>query len=238
MGSVVRFLAHGDAALLVEFGEKIRDDISGRVLALDRRIANRRLDGFIESVPTYRSLLIHYDPLQTTFDKMRTSVREALAEAGDEMFETNRNWMVPVVYGGEAGIDIDWLAAQHRMDRHTLIALHSNGTYRVCMIGFMPGFAYLSGLDPSVATPRRKEPRPHAPQGTISIGGEQTAVQSVAGPSGWHWIGRTPLKVYDPDRTPICLFEPGDTIRFVPIAEEMWDEEAQKCELAIHGTDR
>ncbi len=234
MACVVRFLAHGDAALLVEFGDKIRGDINARVLALDRRIGNQGLVGFIEAVPTYRSLLIHYDPLQTTFGKLRTSVREALAETDDVVFSTNRNWSVPVVYGGEAGIDIDWLAAQHGIDRRTLIAIHSNGCYRVCMIGFMPGFAYLSGLDPSVATPRRKEPRPHAPQGTISIGGEQTAVQSVAGPSGWHWIGRTPLKVYDPHRTPICLFEPGDTLRFIPIAEEMWDEETLKCESAIH----
>jgi 5-oxoprolinase (ATP-hydrolysing) subunit B len=140
---------------------------------------------------------------------------------------------VPVVYGGEYGVDLEEVAAARRLPPAEVIERHSRAQYRVCMIGFMPGFAYLGGLDDSLATPRRRHPRADAPKGTISIGGAQTAVQSVVGPSGWHWIGRTPLEVYDPRRHPMCLLEPGDVVRFYAVPREAWAAERLKCEEMV-----
>ncbi len=116
------------------------------------------------------------------------------------------------------------------MSREEFVARHTAVTYRVAMIGFMPGFAYLSGLDPRLEAPRRTTPRQNAPPGTVSIGGAQTAVQSVPGPSGWHWIGRTPLEVFRSDREPMCLLEAGDVVEFASIREDEWQSEAERLQ--------
>lgn len=231
-----RFLPCGDAALSVEFGDVIEDAANACVLALDRSIGLQPIAGICETVPTYRSLLIHYDPFETTFAKLKQHLMPCLQELNVSRIETNRVWSVPVVYGGNCGIDLEELASHKRITANDIIELHSKAEYRVCMIGFMPGFAYLGGLDPILATPRRKHPRPEAPPGTISIGGGQTALQSVPGPSGWHWIGRTPLRVYAPERNPMCLLEPGDVVRFYPVGEQDWAHESRRCEAMIAGS--
>lgn len=228
-----RFLPCGDSALSVEFGDEIDDAVNARVLALDRKINGQTIDGIIETVPTYRSLLVHYDPLVTTYAALKRDLIPHLHEHDLSRIDTNRAWSVPVVYGGEYGIDLENVATENNLTPAEVIERHSKIEYRVCMIGFMPGFAYLGGLDPSLATPRRKQPRPDAPKGTISIGGEQTALQSVVGPSGWHWIGRTPLEVYAPDRNPMCLLDPGDVVRFYPIASEAWHSESERCAALV-----
>ncbi|MBU1210664.1 MAG: 5-oxoprolinase subunit PxpB [Alphaproteobacteria bacterium] len=228
-----RFLPCGDSALSVEFGDAIDEAVNARVLSLDRKLNSQSIEGIIEAVPTYRSLLIHYDPFVTTFANLKRELIPYLGKLDLSRIDTNRAWSVPVVYGGECGIDLENLAAWNNLTTSEVIARHSKVAYRVCMIGFMPGFAYLGGLDPSLATPRRKQPRPDAPKGTISIGGEQTALQSVVGPSGWHWIGRTPLDVYAPDRNPMCLLDPGDIVRFYPISIEAWQSESERCAAMI-----
>lgn len=227
-----RFLPHGDAALVIEFGDRIDDDINARVLQLDKALMRIRITGVIEAVPTYRSLLVHYDPLATTFSQLAESI-ETHIDDHPPRHETNRHWSVPVVYGGDDGVDLDGMADERGMTRSQFIGRHTDTEYRVCMIGFMPGFAYLSGLDPVLAAPRRKQPRPAAPTGTISIGGGQAAIQSVESPSAWHWIGRTPMQVYDPSRTPVSLLEPGDLIRFYPIEKSRWETEALRCQETI-----
>lgn len=228
-----RILPCGDSALSVEFGDEIEEAANQLVLAIDRRIAGQTIEGIIETVPTYRSLLIHYDPIATTFSALKRDLILHLQKVELSQIGTNRMWSVPVVYGGEFGIDLDWLAAEKNLDPTEVVERHCSVEYRVCMIGFMPGFAYLGGLDPLLATPRRKHPRPDAPRGTISIGAQQTALQSVSGPSGWHWIGRTPLEVYAPDREPMCLLDPGDIIRFYAIDQASWTRESERCAAMI-----
>ncbi|KUO63534.1 MAG: hypothetical protein APF80_05175 [Alphaproteobacteria bacterium BRH_c36] len=228
-----RLLPCGDSALSVEFGDAIDETVNARVLSLDRKIASQSIDGIRETVPTYRSLLIHYDPFVTTFASLKQDLIPYLRKLELSRINTNRAWSVPVVYGGEHGTDLDDLAAGNNLTPREVIERHSSVEYRVYMIGFTPGFAYLGGLNPSLATPRRQQSRPDAPSGTISIGGEQTALQSVVGPSGWHWIGRTPLEVYAPDRNPMCLLDPGDIVRFYPIASESWQSERERCAAMI-----
>jgi KipI family sensor histidine kinase inhibitor len=211
-----RILPSGDAAVTVEFGRNIDPQINRRVLALDRLMASAGINGVRETIPTYRSLLIHYDPVAIGFDALaRELLRLADIPAPHE--QAMRRWRVPVTYGGEYGIDLDEVAEFHGISTDEVIARHSGGDYFVAMIGFTPGFAYLAGLDPSIATPRRQSPRTETPMGTISIGGVQACVQCLAAPSGWHLLGRTPVRTYHPHRNPVFLMEPGDAVTFYPI---------------------
>jgi KipI family sensor histidine kinase inhibitor len=214
-GDIPRILPCGDGAVSVEFGATIDPEINARVLALDAIVADA-IPAVVESVPTYRSLLVRYDPLLSTFDEIRTGLL-AIASDLPAKPRTGRLWQVPVVYGGAFGIDLDDVAALHGLSRSGLIDRHTAPTYQVYMIGFLPGFAYLGGLDQSIATPRRTSPRLVTPAGTISIGGIQALVAAMEAPSGWHLLGRTPVRAFMPARDPPFLLTPGDRVRFRPI---------------------
>ena len=217
-----RILPSGDAALTVEFGSVIDTDINRRVLSLDRAVARATISGVLETVPTYRSLLVHYDPVAVGFDAISEKLL-ALARLPVEAASATRRWRIPVVYRGDFGIDLDDVARAHQITTDEVIARHTKNDYLVAMIGFTPGFAYLSGLDPSIATPRRENPRTETPAGTISIGGAQACVQCLAAPSGWHLLGRTPVRTFHPKREPVFLLEPGDQINFYGIAAKEFD---------------
>jgi 5-oxoprolinase (ATP-hydrolysing) subunit B len=214
-----RILPCGDAALIVEFGRDIDPSVNARVLALDQRVGN--VPGVLETIPTYRSLLIHYDP-EADFLALKAALLDLAADLPDAIKE-RRLWRIPVVYGGEFGIDLDDTARLHGMSAAELVRRHSAPLYRVYMSGFLPGFAYLGGLDPCIATPRRENPRAWTPAGTISIGGVQALVASIEAPSGWHLLGRTPVRNFMLQRDPVFIIEPGDRVQFVPIAPDRWD---------------
>jgi KipI family sensor histidine kinase inhibitor len=216
-----RVLDAGEAALVVEFADRIDPAANARVMALDAAVTALALPGVVECVPTYRSLMVHLDPLSADADALRTTLLR-LAEAAEPVARPARRWRVPVVYGGAFGMDLDDLAARHGLDPAALVAAHAAADYTVAMIGFMPGFAYLAGLDPALATPRRAEPRPRIPAGSVSIGGAQGAIGSLEAPSGWHLLGRTPMRVFMSERDPVFLFAPGDLIRFAPVPEADW----------------
>lgn len=211
----------GDAALVIEYGDTVDAALNRRVLALDAYLARHPVGGISETVPTYRSLLVHYDPLRLDYADLSAALLEAAAVSGSDS-ATGTRWRIPVVYGGEYGVDLAEIAARHRMREEEVIRRHSAGIYRVYMLGFMPGFAYLGGLDPALATPRRDDPRLETPAGTISIGGVQAGVQCLAAPSGWHLLGRTPVRTYQPGREPMFLVEPGDEVTFAPIAADLF----------------
>lgn len=216
-----RILPCGDTAAIVEFGDVVDPDLNRRVLALDAALRSR--DEVREAVPTYRSLLVHYDPLRTSF----AAISAVLADAARNVSGggvAGRTWRIPVAYGGQHGIDLEATAALHEITPDELVRRHAAPDYQVYMIGFMPGFAYLGGLDPTIATPRRVSPRPRTPAGTISIGGIQALVASIEAPSGWHLLGRTPVRNYMPGRDPVVLLRPGDTVRFQPIDVASFDE--------------
>lgn len=211
-----RIVPVGDAAILVELGETVDPAINAAVLALDARLRALAWPGVVEIVPTYRSLLVHYDPDTVDPEHLVEALR-ALDPGHAGPPPEGRLWTVPVAYGGEFGIDLEAVAARHGMTPEQVVALHTAPTYRVYMVGFIPGFTYLGGLDPRLATPRRDDPRARTPAGTISIGGIQAGIASLEAPSGWHLLGRTPVRTFDPERDPAFLLEPGDRVRFVPI---------------------
>jgi KipI family sensor histidine kinase inhibitor len=224
-----RLLPSGDSAITVEFARNIDDAANQRVLALDRAMAARPVMGVTETVPTYRSLLVHYDPVQIGFEALGEKLK-ALAQRPVPAAVRTRRWRVPVAYGGENGIDLEDVAKTLSTTPDQIVARHVAGDYRVAMIGFSPGWSYLSGLEPFLHMPRRQNPRLLTPAGTISIGGVQTGIQCLAGPSGWHLLGRTPVRTYQLHRDPIFLLEPGDGITFVPIDAKTFAEQDRAAE--------
>ena len=218
----LRFLPCGDAAVTVEFGTAIDPALSARVLALDAILDAEKPTGMIETVPTYRSLLVQFDPLIFDIDAFEQRVT-SLAASLDPTPKPGRRWKVPVMYGGAFGIDLEATAERHGLTSAQLIDKHCAPIYRVYMIGFMPGFTYLGGLDPSIATPRRLDPRPMTPAGIISIGGIQALIGGQAMPSGWHILGQTPVRTFMAGREPAFLTAAGDEVVFVPTDAARWD---------------
>jgi KipI family sensor histidine kinase inhibitor len=226
-----RLLPNGDCAITVEFSRNIDDAANQRVLALDRALTEAPVSGVIETVPTYRSLLVHYDPVQIGFDELGEQLVE-LAQLPSPPATKSRRWRIPVAYGGEHGIDLEEVAKALNVTPEEIVARHVGGDYRVAMIGFTPGWSYLSGLEKFLHMPRRQNPRLLTPAGTISIGGVQTGVQCLAGPSGWHLLGRTAVRTYQLHRDPIFLLEPGDRITFFPVDAKTFADQDRAAE---HG---
>lgn len=226
-----RILPSGDSAITVEFSRNIDDAANQRVLALDRTLSREPVSGVTETVPTYRSLLVHYDPVQIDFDTLGQKLA-SLAQLPVPPVTKARRWRIPVVYGGEHGIDLEDVAQTLKTTADDIVARHVAGDYRVAMIGFTPGWSYLSGLEKSLHLPRRQNPRLLTPAGTISIGGVQTGVQCLAGPSGWHLLGRTAVRTYQLHRDPTFLLEPGDEVSFTAVDAKTFAEQDRAAE---HG---
>ena len=224
-----RLLPSGDSAITVEFSNTIDDEANRRVLTLDRVLAQEPIAAVTETVPTYRSLLVHYDPVQIGFDDLGQKLI-ALAQKPIPAATGTRRWHVPVAYGGEHGIDLEDVAKTLNTTPDDIVARHVAGDYRVAMIGFTPGWSYLSGLEDGLHMPRRQNPRLLTPPGTVSIGGIQTGIQCLAGPSGWHLLGQTAVRTYQLHRAPIFLLEPGDAITFYAVDSKLFAEQDHAAE--------
>jgi len=209
----------GDSALTVELGDSIDADLNARVLALDAALAHDAPPGIVETIPTYRSLFVAYDPVETSYETLATWLTTRASAPLPPVAE-GRTWRFPVCYGGEFGIDLPFVASHTGLSEAEVVRRHSGGRYRIYMMGFLPGFTYLGGLDPGLAVPRRDNPRLTSPAGTISIGGIQTGIQCLISPTGWHLIGRTPARTYDPARERVFFLEPGDTVLFAAVSPE------------------
>ena len=218
-----RILPCGDSAVTIEFGDEIDERINEQVIALERAVLQAKIPGVIECVPTYRSLLVHLDSATAEHAKLLAAFSRLAREALPQPTRSRR-WRIPAVYGGDYGEDLAALAGMRGISAEKAVELHSSSVYRVYMVGFMPGFTYLGGLDPRLATPRRRTPRTSIPGGTISIGGNQSAIGSTPSPSGWHVIGRTPVRCFHPGRNPAFLFEAGDEVEFEPVPAAEWDQ--------------
>lgn len=216
-----RVLPVGETAFTVEFGDTVDAALNRRVHALDDRIRQAAIEGIVETVPTYRSLLVIFDPLRVEVDALPGRLwRWAAALEADPIEGTDalgRRIEVPVQYGGEAGPDLDVVAAHCGMDEDTVIRLHAGVTYTVAMLGFAPGFAYLLGLPTALTTPRLDTPRARVPPGSVGIAGSQTGVYALGTPGGWRIIGRTSMGLFDPAQEDPFAIKAGDRLRFVPI---------------------
>jgi inhibitor of KinA len=203
--------------VLIEFDERIDVRINERAITLARTIRAARIPGVRDVVPTYRTVGVAFDPLGTDLERLLKEIEVLAAEPGDAVAES-RLIRVPVCYGGDRGPDLAELAAAAGLSVDEAIARHCAPLYRVFMIGFVPGFAYLGLVDDRLAAPRRAEPRLRVPAGSVGIAGRQTGIYPAETPGGWMLVGRTPLRPFDLSREQPCLFKAGDTVQFYPIA--------------------
>ena len=215
-----RILPVGDAALTVEFGNSIHPDLNKKVYALERTLELHALPGLVEMIPTYRSLLIHFDPLIDTFETMKGNIQGFLYNLQPIQPQKYRTIPIPTVYGGEFGPDLAFVAEHNHLTIKEVIQIHISREYRIYMMGFTPGFPYLGGMDPRIATPRLETPRKETPAGSVGIAGNQTGIYPITSPGGWRIIGRTYQKLFNPDEENPFFLSPGDIIRFVPVEVE------------------
>ena len=216
----LRLVPVGEAALLVEFGQRIDDAVNERVHALAADLAKSDYPWLVDLTPAFASLLVCYDPLQIEFAALCELVRCRLAAVAGGNAAVRRVVEIPVCYQDEFAPDMADMEKLTGLDREEIIALHSGRDYKIYMLGFLPGFPYLGGLDERIAAPRLDSPRVRIEPGSVGIGGAQTGVYPLASPGGWRLIGRTPLALYDPDREQPVFYQAGDLIRFVPINRE------------------
>lgn len=220
MNDEVKILTVGDCGVSVEFGQEINLDINHRVIALKMLLKEKGIPGIVETIPTYCSLLIEYDPMVIQYDELVNNLKVLVNQLRDIKLPEKRVVEIPVAYGGEYGPDLKEVAETHGISEEEVIRLHSEPEYPIYMLGFVAGFPYLGGMNKAIATPRKKTPRLKIESGSVGIAGEQTGIYSVESPGGWQIIGRTPIKLYDPERERPVLLEAGQYIKFKAITGE------------------
>tara|TARA_B100001971_G_scaffold24167_1_gene18795 strand:- start:194 stop:922 length:729 start_codon:yes stop_codon:yes gene_type:complete len=223
-----RFLPAGDKALAVELGDSITPEINRKVRDLLVAIESQGIPGLVDLVPTYRSLLVYYDPLRLSLSELEerlTALEQKLDQASRK---APRVLEIPTLYGGDYGPDIGEVAEHNGLAPEEVIQIHSGAEYLVYMMGFTPGFPYLGGMSERIATPRLQTPRSAIPAGSVGIAEQQTGVYPIESPGGWQLIGRTPVQLFDPQRDPPVVVTAGDYIRFVSITEEVYHDIQQQ----------
>ncbi len=221
--SPARFLAAGDTALVVEFGQEVSRATSDRVLALAASIEAASIAGVVELVPTFRSLMVHYDPLRTGHEELRAAVAPLLSRAPDRADRPARLFTLPVCYGGEHGPDLHEVAQRTGLSPPEVIRLHTSSAYHVYALGFLPGFPYMGDGPEALSLPRRETPRVRVPMGSVCIAFRQVGIYSLESPGGWHLLGRCPVRLFDTRRDDAVLLAPGDKVRFEPVSADDFD---------------
>ena len=225
-----RIIPASDSALLIEFGDSIDYAINARVYSLQRDIEASTVSGAVEEfIPSYRSLLVEYDPAKYAYQEMHDEVARlveasdatasGIVDAGEDAHQ------IPVAYGGEHGSDLETVAEHAGLTPEEVIAIHSGTDYHVFMLGFAPGFPYLGGMDERIACPRLATPRTLVPAGSVGIAESQTGVYPNASPGGWQLIGRTPMPLFDVDADPPAAMLPGTKVNFVPISHDEYESQ-------------
>jgi KipI family sensor histidine kinase inhibitor len=224
-----RILHAGENCLIVEFGDSIDLEINARVQALRAKIEGNPFPGFVDTVPTYRSLAVCFDALRYPPEKLG----ELLLRLSDDLTMEGRKdeelLLVPTCYEGDFAPDLERVASHAGITPDEAVRRHAAKDCYCYMLGFVPGYSYLGGMDPSLETPRLKEPREKIPAGSVAIGGKQTGIYPIDSPGGWNLIGMTPLRMFDPARNPAIFLNAGMWVRFVPIGRDAFDRLAQEA---------
>ena len=218
-----RFLPAGDRSLVVELGDEISPDINRKIRDLVLAIERRRIAGVVDLVPTYRSLLVYCDPLRVSLADLEREIAGLLGHLGETPLPPPKVVEIPTCYGGWFGPDLEFVASHCKLSPADVVRIHTGADYLVYMMGFTPGFTYLGGMSERIATPRLKTPRTLIPAGSVGIAQQQTGIYPVDSPGGWQLIGRTPVRLFDPQRDPPVVVEAGDYIRFVAIDRGTYD---------------
>lgn len=215
-----RFLPAGDLAVSVELADEISREANARVLTLERLLTDLALPGVVETLPTFRSLLVTYDPLVLAHEELLARIRALAPRLEAAAPPPGRRVELPCAYGGEHGPDLDEVARRLDLTPDEVVRLHSGAEYLVYFIGFTPGLPYMTGMSERLTIPRLDRPRTKTPPGSVGIGGSQCSIYSVESPGGFWLLGRTPLALYDPAAADPILLRPGDRVRFRPIGSD------------------
>jgi len=219
----VTIVAAGDSALFVEFEERIDVRVNARAIALADAVQAAAIPGVRDVVPTYRSVAVYFDPLRTDYEALLARIDRELKQPSTAPTAARAPIRIPVCYGGDLGPDLAAVAAFASMSESDVVRVHTSGTYRVFMLGFVAGFAYMGTVDARIAMPRRSTPRVRVPLGTVGIAGVQTGIYPAETPGGWQLIGRTPIKPFDPNRAEPFLMRAGDSVQFYAIDRAAFD---------------
>lgn len=217
-----RLLPAGEAAIRVDFGQRLAPALNDRVLRLCESLAGAPPRGFREAVPGFASALVQFDPLVADPEEIREELAVLARAVRHGPSRRGRELEVPAAYGGELGPDLELVASRSRLAREHVVALHAGRRYRVYMLGFVAGFPYMAAVPARIAIARRAEPRPRVPAGAVGIAGRQTGIYPRDAPGGWQLVARTPLRLWNPGRLPPAAILPGDCVRFLPISEEVF----------------
>jgi len=205
---------------LVEYGDVIDPDINNTVRSMAIVMERESLKGVLETIPTYRSMLIIYDPTITNPKKLKKEIIALEERLSQIKIPPPDTVEIPVCYGGEFGPDIQFVAEHNSITEDDVVRIHSEGEYRIFMIGFTPGFPFLGGLPKVLHTPRLETPRTFVPEGSVGIANNQTGIYPLASPGGWQLIGKTPVKLFTPEQANPFIYKVGDRIKFKPISAE------------------
>ena len=224
MTNYPRIMPAGDCAVVVEFSNEINEKINNIIKNYVNNLKEKKINGINEIVPTFRSVLVQYDPRFVQYETLLDVLREVLDIPRKEEEQTRRIVEIPVCYEGEYAPDIEYVAEHAGLSVNEVIQIHSSKEYLIYMLGFQPGFPYLGGLDERLFTPRLAMPRIKLRAGSVGIGGEQTGLYPLESPGGWQLIGTTPVKAYNPKKENPIPYEAGDYIKFTPISLEEFKE--------------
>ena len=219
----VRFLPAGDSAVVVEFGDRVDRALSERVLRLGASVRAAHIDGVLETVPTYRSLMVLHDPLAIPTGRLIDAL-EGLVHGGAHEAKDTTLWHIPACYDEPHAPDLADVAARTGLSPAQIIGHHASTIFHVYMLGFVPGFPYMGDLPDALVLPRRTDPRVKVPAGSIAIAAGQTAIYPVESPGGWHLIGATPVRLFDVRSPRPALLAPGDKVRFARVNPQEFDE--------------
>ncbi len=213
----LKYIPSGDSAFIIKAGDEISEEVNQTVRKLLKRLEEENFSGITDFIPSYNELMVCYDPALLDYKQLLEVSKKCASDLGAMTLPDADIVHVPVLYGGEAGPDLHYVAAYNGLAEEDVISIHSSANCLVYMLGFTPGFCYLGGMDKRIATPRQETPRLKIPAGSVGIAGEQTGIYPLESPGGWQLIGRTPLRLFSPDMHPEFLFNAGDYIRFYPV---------------------
>lgn len=221
---MIQYFPSGDSAFLVKFGNEICEEINQQIRSFVLSLSSLKIPGIIELIPSYTDVLVQYDPLQISFSDLLKQLKIVVEQLDAIELPETRTLRIPVLYGPRFGENMDAVKIHTGLSEMEVINRHTKAKYLVYMLGFTPGFCYLGGMDERLTTPRKEVPSQKIEAGAVGIAGGQTGIYPIESPGGWQIIGRTPLKLFDPNRQPEFLVQAGDYLEFYAITDEEYDE--------------